>query len=406
MDAFCQKTMLAWGGGGNLEKHASARACYAPAKRFVGGFTLVELLVVIAIIGMLIALLLPAVQAAREAARRMQCSNNLKQVGLAIHNFHDARNGIPPAVIGSGGGSNGDEIYYARVNRPSIWPLIYSYLEQAALYDSFAGARYDGRTGFNVRFSNKWWWDDTNGLNSEGRKQHSSVPLVVCPSRRAAGASADSGNKTDEHGANSTSSGPAGDYAGVLHYYLPTRHPTCIWHLGSGDSQMIGAQVGAFREAILDSMLDGGVVGDGNSWKPRDTFSRWSDGTSNQLVFGEKHIPTGMLGKCSVTDTDGSPRTQGDCSILTNGENRQIATFRAARIVDAWHTGDEDRRFGIVTAKDMDLHNLRPTFGSAHTGTCNFLVGDGAVRGLSSSISVDVLAWLTHCSDGNAVAIP
>ena len=107
-------------------------------RRGHSGFTLVELLVVIAIIGILIALLLPAVQAAREAARRMQCTNNLKQIGLAIHNHHDSRKLLPAAAI----------LY----NRAGLWPQIFPYAEQMAVADYVVQRRYI------VDYAESAWW--------------------------------------------------------------------------------------------------------------------------------------------------------------------------------------------------------------------------------------------------------
>jgi prepilin-type N-terminal cleavage/methylation domain-containing protein/prepilin-type processing-associated H-X9-DG protein len=122
-------------------------------------FTLVELLVVIAIIGILIALLLPAVQAAREAARRGSCKNNLRQMGLALQNYHSAVGAFPPGVLGTSGNASASNLLHT-------WEtLILQYIEQTSVYQA-----YD----FRVPFS-----DTKNAAAVLNR-----LPVYLCPSMK------------------------------------------------------------------------------------------------------------------------------------------------------------------------------------------------------------------------------
>jgi prepilin-type N-terminal cleavage/methylation domain-containing protein len=124
------------------------------------GFTLIELLVVIAIIAILIALLLPAVQQAREAARRSQCKNNLKQLGLALHNYHDVYNAFP-----QGHAQIQARIPVASYEGRGLWVAILPYIEQTALYNLY-------------NF-------DAHGLAQVPAVLNSKIPAFICPSDRA-----------------------------------------------------------------------------------------------------------------------------------------------------------------------------------------------------------------------------
>ncbi|MGL5095157.1 MAG: DUF1559 domain-containing protein, partial [Planctomycetia bacterium] len=101
------------------------------------GFTLIELLVVIAIIGVLIALLLPAIQQAREAAQRSQCQNNLKQIGLSLYNYQSALNAFPPSRLSHGYNHTGNGTPNPQILNTSGWTLLLPYFDNAPLYDLY-----------------------------------------------------------------------------------------------------------------------------------------------------------------------------------------------------------------------------------------------------------------------------
>ena len=202
------------------------------------GFTLVELLVVIAIIGILIALLLPAIQAAREAARRSQCTNNLKQIGIAIQMHHDSsgrfpmgRNGVDPMSVS-----------WAHFLLPQ--------LEENAVYEAY---------------------DETLPVYDIGNAQAMRTPIQVyaCPSRRAAAADRNFDDNDDPPPANALGVATLGDYAG-----------------NAGDESDQGMDDDDFTAAGIDKTKAGPIFG-GSRFSARHI----EDGLSHTLAVGERHIP-------------------------------------------------------------------------------------------------------------------
>lgn len=319
-------------------------------------FTLVELLVVIAIIGVLVALLLPAVQAAREAARRSSCSNNLKQLGLAVHNFHDIRNEMPPATIRTAADGTGNYASWAVYIMP--------YLEANSLYDVF-----DLSQPINA------------GANPRDPGKFTPLKVYVCPSRRGVGNAITQDDASDGGGA-------IIDYAGC---------GGADDHYGRRMSEATGAATGMF--VIPETGTT--VVDTTNKvarWKNGVSFASATDGLTNTLLIGERHVPQYHLGKKGPSQFDG-PGYRGRAD--QDYHSRGWAIRRAGIGYPIMRSPKED----CGAPSNTGARNLPcgMAFGSHHPAVCQFVLGDASVRGISITVSETVLDALARRDDGTVV---
>ena len=332
-------------------------------------FTLVELLVVIAIIGVLVALLLPAVQAARESARRTQCVNHFKQLALATHNHHDNLRRLPPggAMDQPPFGSDGP----TGSNRwGSSWMVyILPYIEQQNLYEKW---EFQGQSGaFNTNNNNA-----ASGVIIKTFLCPSS-PLKVSPAPRQAGAFMSS-------------------YVGV--------------------SGAIDGLISGYSETRVATLPCGGLISGGGVLIPNGqlNFASMTDGTSNTLILGEQanflKDNTGKKQEWRASQTWGwylGVKAVGVPPNFDNGgsDNRQpnMTTIRY-QVNYTPPSGWANDVAGTGVGLTGNCVGANVPMNSAHAGGVNAAFGDGSVRGIASNTKLSILAQMATRDDGVVIA--
>jgi prepilin-type N-terminal cleavage/methylation domain-containing protein len=311
-------------------------------------FTLIELLVVIAIIAILIGLLLPAVQKVREAAARARCENNLKQIALAAHAYHDVTGTLPPS---------------RPYDKYASWAvLVLPYIEQDPLFRQWdLGLPYGSQPAAALA---------------------TAVPVYFCPSRRQP-PSLTTGTQ------DGSKKGSAGDYAGCGGTRAGYGGELDGWS-GSPNAPTPanGTIIVARGAAVVGGRLQG--------WRGQVPLLAITDGTSNTFLFGEKHVPRATMNA-----------DIGDASIYNADHHRTIDRV-AGSATSSTATGGPwvyDLGRGPLDVGGGPERYQR-LFGSWHPAVCNFALADGSVRNLPVNTDPVVLERLADRSDGKSVTLP
>lgn len=320
-----------------------------------GGFTMIELLVVSMIIAILSALLLPGVQQARSTARRVQCANNMKQLALAAHSFHDVNGAFPPARlilnIARALTDVGDSI---GLDEPT-WPIrLLPYLEQSNAH--------------------LLWEEYATYAQQPSSARNQALPVLLCPERHSAANAVIPDEVVNitapcgcPAGIQTVPGGAIIDYAGN-HGDLSTGAVNA-----SSDFYWGGNGTGV----IISSRPDGDEQAIEAAWLDKVRIADVTDGTSNTLMFGEMHVPRGR---------DRSTPYNGPAYL-----GRYLTNF--SRIAGP----------GVPLAHSpVDQRAREFSFGSAHAGIVQFALADGSVRQINTAISTRLLGHLANRHDGQS----